>query len=280
MTNSALPSFHIPDHAAFLQALAREAGGRIMAHRAAATENTKRKLDGSPVTAADHEAQQIIIAGLAALTPDIPVVAEEKVNPQSLAESGTYWLVDPLDGTLAFVQGERDFSVNIGLIVNGEPVLGVIYAPAYDDMFYGEPGTVSRVKKGVTTQLQAATEVKAPEMVSLITSRREARKLPIADWQREGFIGEWRICSSAYKFGLLAAGAFDLFIRTGLTFEWDTAAGDALVRAVGGSVMVTATDKLVYGKPDFRNGNFIAHGASFDAGRLPEFFARLKKENA
>ena len=275
MTGNVRSCFRVANYGDVLQALAREAGARIMAHRVAASEDTRHKTDGSPVTAADHEAQQVILDGLARLTPQIPVIAEEKPNPPSLAASGTYWLVDPLDGTLDFVRGGQEFSVNIGLVVDGAPRLGVIYAPALDDLFYGEPDLAFRVNKQTSTVLHTSQWPQATKSPRLITSRREARKLPIADWQRDGIVSSWQVCSSAYKFGLLAAGEHDLFIRTGTTFEWDTAAGDAILRAVGGRIMVSASQPLSYGKLDFRNGNFIACGASWEGSQLANYFTRI-----
>ena len=272
--------FRIPAYSDTLQAIAREAGARIMAHRAAASENTRHKADGSPVTAADHEAQRLIIDGLAALTPDIPIVAEEKPNPPALASGGTYWLVDPLDGTLDFVRGGQEFSVNMGLVVDGVPTLGVLYAPACDDLFYGEPDKAFRVNKNVHTLLRPSQKPLTTTAPHLITSRREAKRLPVADWLRDGLIGSWRVCSSAYKFGLLAAGEHDLFIRTGLTFEWDTAAGDAILRAVGGKIMTSAAQPLTYGKADFRNSDFIAYGTAWDSAQLPDYFRRLGMQGA
>ena len=271
-----LTHFGSPDYVSELQQLARRAGACILGHRQAATENTTRKPDGSPVTDADREAEQIILAGLKALTPDIPVIAEEKDNPPHLATSGTYWLVDPLDGTQDFVSGGDEFSVNIGLVVDGRPRLGVLYVPAQDDLFYGDSSVAMRVNKGIQVDLLALKQTKsAVEVGRLITSRREAKRLPINDWLQAGYISEWRVCSSAYKFGLVAAGEFDLFLRTGITYEWDTAAGDAILRAVGGSVVTRDNALLKYSKPDFRNDDFIAYNTTCTNDCRRKFFTLI-----
>ncbi len=265
-------------HKQALQDIAREAGACILAHRAASTLDTQRKPDGSHVTAADREAERIILAGLNALTPDIPVVAEEKDNPAHLADGGTYWLVDPLDGTRDYVEGGDEFSVNIGLVVAHEPCLGVLYAPQTDDLFYGDPNGALRVNAQGAHALVPTPPPSAKAAPRLLTSRREARHVPVTEWLLSGEVGLWRACSSAYKFGLLAAGEFDVFLRTGTTYEWDTAAGDAILRAVGGRIITPDNRPLVYGKPDFRNGTFIASTGGFGEQRTTDFLALLSRD--
>ena len=235
--------------------IARAAGAVALRHRAAATENPVVKADGSPVTAADQESEAVILAGLASLTPDIPVIAEEKTNAPELAAGGTYWLVDPLDGTREYIAGSPEFTVNIGLCVAHQPVMGILYAPALDDLFFGMAGEVWRERQGNRSDLGVAENTTRD--LQLITSKREAKRLPVQDWLAEGLISEWRICSSAYKFGLLAAGDYTCFLRTGTTFEWDTAAGDAILRALGAQILTLDGVPLPYNKPNFRNGSFI-----------------------
>ena len=128
-----------------LQDLARRAGACALAHRQAGLPAADRKQDGSPVTAADREAQEIIVKGLSALTPGVPIVAEEKDNPASLSSGGTFWLIDPIDGTIDYIAGRDEFTVNIGLVVDNQPYVGVLFAPALDDMFYGDPRGAIRI---------------------------------------------------------------------------------------------------------------------------------------
>ncbi|MDD5585471.1 MAG: 3'(2'),5'-bisphosphate nucleotidase CysQ [Alphaproteobacteria bacterium] len=272
-----LPSFWSPRHAAALQDLARQAGASIMAHRAAATAPAEHKTDGSPVTAADRDSQRIIIEGLRALTPGIPAVAEEKDNPAALAANGTYWLVDPLDGTRDYVAGGQEFSVNIGLLVGNEPCIGVIFAPAVDDLFYGDPTGVERMTPQGKRAFKAGSYAKSNKPPRLLTSRHEAKRLPINEWLEGGQISAWRPCSSGYKFGLLVSGEDDLYPRAGATCEWDTAAGDAILRAVGGRIVTRGGKTLAYGKPDFLNSDFIACGPTYDDGALPGFLALLEE---
>lgn len=243
-----------------LQDIAREAGACVMKCRDNGTL-VERKLDGTPVTQADRRAQEIIINGLKKLTPGVPIVAEEKANPQSLSTGGTYWLVDPLDGTREYVKGRDEFTVNLGLIFNNEPIVGLIYAPVMDDLFYGDPRGAFRIKKGEFTKLRSLSAISNNPfpVLRIITGRREADHLPMKQWLESGQISAWSICSSAYKFGLMAAGEHDIFVRTGTTYEWDTAAGDAILRAVGGRTTTPDGSDLRYGKPNFRNSAIISY---------------------
>lgn len=259
-----------------LCALALRAGDAIMNVRAGGSLGAQTKGDGSPVTCADHDSQAVILEGLRAITPNIPIIAEEQDNTK-ITTNGTYWLVDPLDGTRDFVRGGAEFSVNIGLVVDGAPLVGALYAPAQDDLFFGAPGLAFRMQHGTATRLSAAPAPLPDPTIRLITSHREERHYPVAKWREAGIIQDWRVCSSAYKFGLLAAAECDLFLRTGTTYEWDTAAGDALLRAIGGAIITPEGGPLAYDKPERRNGNFLAFRRSFNRAALPVFFDMLNK---
>lgn len=273
-----IPSFWSPEHAAALKTLARKAGDVIQQHTFVPLA-VERKSDESPVTAADRESQRVILEGLALLTPGIPVIAEEKANLPPRAAGGTFWLVDPLDGTRDFITGGRmEYAVNIGLIVDGKPCLGVVYAPALDELFYGEPGRMEwHTAKGTKTFEQGSIAVSS-QPPRLLTSRHEVSRLPLQAWQDTGKIAGWRPCTGAsFKSGLLAAGEGELYPRIGPTCEWDTAAGEALLRAVGGCVVTLDGKPLAYGKSGYRNGYFLAAGPSFDPAHLPDFLAMLNK---
>jgi len=203
------------------------------------------------------------------------VIAEEKDNPAQLASTGTYWLVDPLDGTRSYVAGGQEFTVNIGLMIKHVPCLGIIYAPVFDDLFYGDPAGVERITARSKTLFEPDSFVKTKAPPRLITSRREAKRLPIETWLNSELISALQPYSSAYKFGLLAAGEADLYPRIGTTCEWDTAAGDAILRAVGGCLVTPEGQPFTYGKPDFLNGDFIACGPTYDTAGLPAFLALL-----
>lgn len=240
------------------------AGSRILQLREQNLLNTERKDDGSPVTCADHESQAIILQDLHRMFPNIPVIAEEQDHSLS-SNHETYWLVDPLDGTRDFITGNIDFSVNIGLIHQGHPVVGIIYAPARNDLFYGSPEHRLRIKDGVRQEILPAANHNPPR---LTLSLRDAEKNPIEKWLAQGLISQYAVHASAYKMALVAVGEADLFLRTSVTREWDTAAGEALLRAVGGRVITPDGADLAYNKSDRRNGDLAAFRAGFDASIL------------
>ena len=246
--------------------LAEAAGERIMAlYRAGCT--VERKADASPVTAADREAEALILARLAALTPNIPIVSEEDCAAGKTPEHGQqFWLVDPLDGTKEFTEGIGEFTVNIALVENGTPVLGVVHLPVPGETYAGTvPGTATkRTKSGQVRPIAA----RAPEGDGLVmlTSRFHVDEARLAAFlerylARTGErIKARTTAGSALKFGLIAAGEADFYPRLGPTMEWDTAAGHAVVLAAGGRVETLEGGPLRYGKPDIRNSDFIVRG--------------------
>lgn len=249
--------------------IAREAGDRIMAVREGRDLDLERKDDGSPVTRADHASQAVILEGLRRLTPDIPIIAEEQKGSHLPHSHTTYWLVDPLDGTRDFITGHNDFSVNIGLVVDNVPYAGLIHVPARDDMMYGGPDAVFRILKGKKTPVtRQSAAAKTPPLPRLVISIRDAKKNPTEEWLAKGHIATCNIHASAYKIMLVAAGDADIFVRTGITSEWDTAAGDAILRAVGGRIFTPDGTPLAYNKPGLANGLMIAVRADFDPAKL------------
>ncbi len=241
-----------------LTVLAREAGRAILAVYAGDFEH-RRKADGSPVTIADAQAEEIILRGLSTLTPHIPAIAEESVSSAPTLTNDTFWLVDPLDGTRSFVAREDEFSVNIGLIHAGLPVLGIIHGPIEDVTYTASgPGTARLVQAnghshGISGREPPADGHDAAVSRFYSTGSQMSELLagcPLRDLVR---------CSSALKFGMLAAGKADFYPRLGPTSEWDTAAGHAILRAVGGDVVTLDGATLSYNKPEFRNPGFIAY---------------------
>ena len=227
------------------------------------------KPDHSPVTLADTEAEKIILDGLAALTPDIPVVAEESVAAGRIPEIGAqFFLVDPLDGSKEFISRNGEFTVNIGLIENGVPVAGIVYAPALGRIWWGstshgsfsgmvvEGAVVDRTPIHIRTATSGLCAVGSRSHGSGEDDIRLSRFL----------ISKFTTIGSSLKFCLLAAGEADIYPRFGRTMEWDTAAGDAILRAAGGRVDQLDGTPLTYGKrnqptdTDFANPAFIAYG--------------------
>jgi len=246
--------------------LAETAGARILEiyETAFAVEH---KSDASPVTAADREAEAIILAGLAALTPEIPIIAEEAMSTGiQPAIEDRFWLVDPLDGTREFTNRIGEFTVNIALVTGDMPVLGVVHIPVTGESFTGAgPGTATRRRKsGVRERISARTP--PSDGLVVLTSRFhvDERKLNTFLQERTATRGqqvrERKVAGSALKFCMIAAGEADFYPRLGPTMEWDTAAGHALVLAAGGAVETLDGKTLRYRKPGFLNPDFIARG--------------------
>ena len=246
-----------------LQALAdiaRAAGAVIMA--VYATDFAVRgKDDQSPVTEADEAAERLIVPALQALTPDIPVVAEEAVAAGQVPMIGTsFWLVDPLDGTREFVSRNGEFTVNIALVHAGEPVLGVVYAPALGRLFAGARGAGAWAEDAQGRRAIRCRPV--PEAgLTVVASRSHGDAAAL-----EAFLAGRRVAAlanagSSLKLCLVAAGEADLYPRLGRTMEWDIAAGHAVLAAAGGRVADLAGAPLRYGKPGFENPHFAAWGS-------------------
>jgi 3'(2'), 5'-bisphosphate nucleotidase len=226
------------------------------------------KTDDSPVTAADHVAEEIILKALTRHAPGIAVVAEEQVAAGRIPEvADEFFLVDPLDGTKEFVQKCGDFTVNIALIRHTAPALGVVYAPATGQLFAGNVAAATARRAWLDPDAAAAadfTSIQVREVpaagITAVASR--SHRTPETD----AYLARYTIANlvavgSSLKFCLLAAGEADLYPRLGPTMEWDTAAGQAVLLAAGGQVLGPDAQPLRYGKPQFRNPWFVASGA-------------------
>jgi len=249
---------------------AARAGAAIMAHFDAPAE-IELKGDLSPVTRADRDSDAIILKALEWLAPDIPVVSEEAHGGRSAPLGSRFFLVDPLDGTKEFIQKRSDFTVNIALIEHGRPRFGLVYAPA-------------RALLAVTIAEGEAVEAELPpsEMGAEL-DRLDQKKLRARvgnpggltalvshshlDPETEAFLGKLKIAErsgagSSVKFLAIARGKADVYPRFGPTMEWDTAAGQAVLEAAGGTVVTPSGEPLRYGKTEagLLNPSFIAWG--------------------
>lgn len=222
-----------------------------------------RKSDDSPVTEADMAAHRVIVAGLQALTPDIPVLTEEGGLPDwSVRQHWTrYWLVDPLDGTREFIKRNGEFSVNIALIDGHEPVLGVVYAPATGLDYAGVLGSGSwRFVDGQAQPIHVRAALKAPVTLALSRSHLSGREQALIDALDNPVVVR---CGSALKTCLVAEAAADLYPRFGPTSEWDTAASQCVLEAAGGRLVDLAGSRLRYNRSaSVLNPSFIAYGAA------------------
>jgi len=248
-----------------VEAIAERAGDVILGFYDGAVE-TRTKADASPVTAADEAAEATILPALEALLPGVPAVSEEAVAAGRIPDvhgpanpGGRFWLVDPLDGTKEFLSRNGEFTVNIALIENGHPVLGVVHIPALATTYGGlVPHLARKRQKGASRTIEARA---TPAGGSIVLSSRSHGDSGALDAFLAGErVGGRHIAGSALKFCLVAEGVADIYPRLGRTMEWDTAAGHAIVVAAGGRVTRLDGGDLVYGKPGFDNPHFVARG--------------------
>lgn len=244
-----------------LEALARRAGDRVMTRYHAADTAVRRKDDDSPVTDADLEAEAVILEGLAGIDPATPVISEECACAGVAPAIGRrYWLVDPLDGTREFVLRNGEFTVNIALIEDGRPTLGVLHAPAFDRLYVGLVGRTAQViDRGHRRTIMCRAV--PPEGPIVLDSRSHRDSAQLEEWLLRRQVAGVERCGSSLKFGRIAAGEADLYPRFGRTMEWDTAAGHAILEAAGGGVHTLEGVPLRYGKPGFENPGFLAWGS-------------------
>ena len=247
------------DKNALLEALAvaaREAGAEILKLVAAGFE-VEVKSDQSPVTVCDRAAEHIILEALGRAAPGVPVIAEEEVAAGRIPAHGqTYFLVDPLDGTKEFVRGGDDYTVNIGLVVDGTPRLGVVYQPALDRLHLGLVGDGAWLEEDGARTAIATREL--GEKRYAVASKSHFNQAT-ADYLEQA-IGDCDYVSvgSSLKFCLVAEGHADIYPRLSPTSEWDTAAGHAILLAAGGRVDDPEGKPLAYGKKAFLNRGFCA----------------------
>ena len=234
----------------------------------ASDPHARRKADTSFVCDADERAEAIILAGLAARLPGIPVIAEEAASRGEKPRCGrAFILVDPVDGTREFLHRNGEFTINIALIVDGVPRAGAVYAPAISELWMaGNRAQACHVEPGQPLPPLVARRfiaVRANPLAGLTALASRSH----ADAETEAFlarlpIAERRCAGSSLKFCTIAEGSADVYARFGPTMEWDTAAGDAVLRAAGGAVLDEEGTALRYGKAQsqYRNGPFVAWG--------------------
>ena len=219
----------------------------------------EQKGDTSPVTQADHAAELIILAALAKAAPGVPVIAEEEVAAGRIpAHGSTYFLVDPLDGTREFVRGGDDYTVNIALLVDKQPRLGVVFAPATGRLHGGIAGEHAWLDEGRGRVQIGCRTCPKPPIVVASKSHFTQNTSDYLDVAAPGC--GYEAIGSSLKFCIIAEGRADLYPRLGPTAEWDTAAGHAVLLGAGGRVDGPDGTPLAYGKPAFLNRAFVATG--------------------
>jgi 3'(2'), 5'-bisphosphate nucleotidase len=244
-----------------------EAAGTAILEVYASGHDVAYKADASPITAADRASHEILGAGLARLTPSVPVLSEESANehdPAVRRQWREFWLIDPLDGTKEFIGRNGEFTVNVALVREHRPVFGVVAAPALGVTYYGAVGMGAVVLNPGTTPQPIRVRKPAPSPLVIVGSRSHRGDSLDAVLARIG-PHELRPMGSSLKFCLVAEGAADLYPRLGPTSEWDTAAAQAIVEAAGGAVTTLDGQPLRYNERDtLLNPHFLAFG---DAGR-------------
>jgi 3'(2'), 5'-bisphosphate nucleotidase len=249
------------------------AASRVIVAIHSAGPDVQYKSDSSPVTEADEEAEKLILTALRQDFPSIPVVAEEAVAAGHVPDisGGLFFLVDPLDGTKEFIAGRNEFTVNIALIRDGAPVAGVVLAPALSTGFVATDNRAERFKvTGDFTIAERQTIGCRGRGKALTAVASRSHDTPeTARFLDDHGIDARTAIGSSLKFCLVAEGLADVYPRFSRTMEWDTAAGDAVLRAAGGETHTLDGASLIYGKrnqahdADFANPNFIASGAGW-----------------
>lgn len=254
-----------------LAEIAWRAGEILLRHYAAENIETRRKADQSPVTAADEDAEQFILGELKRVAPGVPVIAEEESAAGRTQKIGhRFFLVDPLDGTKEFLSRNGEFTANIAEIEGGRPLRGVVFAPAKNRLFFGERNSGAfeiETRPGARPDFSKAKRiaVRRPPGDGLIAvASRSHRDHKTDEYLAHYPVKDFVTAGSSLKFCLVATGEADIYPRHGRTMEWDTAAGQAVLEAAGGSVKTLDGRPFVYGKTDehFANPFFVARGLS------------------
>lgn len=247
----------MPPWTADVVAVAQRAGEAIMQiYAQPETMALQHKADASPVTAADLAAHRVIVAGLAAITPDVPVVSEEDSDSHGLrTRCARYWLIDPLDGTKEFIARNGEFTVNIAYIEAGFPAWGVVHAPALDETFWGG--------QGLGAQWQTGAASPAPCLVATQTPLRVVASKSHLNDDTRAFIAQLGAhdlvqAGSSLKLCRVAQGQAEIYPRLSPTCEWDTAAAQAVLEGAGGWVTDLHGQRLACSKAELLNPSFVA----------------------
>ena len=243
--------------------IAQQASVEILKIYHSADLHIQTKSDESPVTAADLASNRVITEGLSKLNPNLPILSEEtlEIPYEERRHFDYFWVVDPLDGTKEFIKRNGEFTINIALIHQNKPVLGVVYMPDTEGGYFAVKNSGAfKLEKGIEKRITCSTFRLTDKGLKIPISRShrnvETDKLLEAYNQPELIP-----CGSSLKFLKLADGSFDIYPRIGTTMEWDTAAPQIILEEAGGQILEWHTRKpLVYNKMDLRNPNFIAHG--------------------
>ena len=216
----------------------------------------KIKSDNTPVSNGDLEVNKLIIEKLKTITPSIPIISEETSDNKSTNNLKDFWLVDPIDGTYDYINNLDEFTINAGLIINKEPVAGLIYAPALKRMFYSfGPNLSFEISNGKTSKLECSKNFNKEKIKFVSYSNK--LKPEIENIHKQLGVKEYVRMKSSLKFCVIAAGEYDGYVAEPRACEWDIAAGHAILKHAGGVVTDFNNKEIKYGKKDFRNPSLI-----------------------
>jgi len=214
------------------------------------------KADKSPVTDGDLEVDRILSKKIASLTPSIPIISEETVNLGIKNKNETFWLIDPIDGTKDYIKKRDEYTLNAALIINSEPVAGIIYAPAKDRLFFSYGKDLAfEICNGKKTSLNCK-KVNTDEIIALANSDNTPNE--VLNIYKKNKVSQTIKMSSSFKFCVLASGEADIYAAKARAFEWDIAAGHAILEHAGGIITTHEEKKFLYGKENYKNLPIIA----------------------
>jgi len=214
------------------------------------------KPDKSPVTDGDLAVNQLLTSKIVNLTPNIPIISEETVNLEIKNKNKTFWLIDPIDGTKDYINKKDEYTLNAALIINLEPAVGIVYAPAKDRLFFSyEKGLTFEIHNGEKTTLNCK-KINTNETIALTNSDKTPSE--VMDIYKQYKVSQIIRMSSSLKLCVLAAGEADIYAATARAFEWDIAAGHAILEHAGGLITTFEGKEFLYGKEDYKNLTIIA----------------------
>lgn len=254
--------------------IAERAGAAIMEIYQLSDVDVTHKSDQSPLTLADSTASKIIEDGLQKTTPDWPIISEESsiCDYQERKEWNFFWLVDPLDGTKEFLNKNGEFTVNIALIENGLPILGVVYAPALDLFYFGGPNLGAyKLENGQQSEIVSNFNLVSPYKISVSRSHMDIETETLLEKLQPHTITPM---GSSLKICLVAEGRSDLYPRLGPTMEWDLAAAHAILMGAEGDIYNLKGERFIYNKEDLKNERFFASSKH----QQQHFLGLLKKQ--
>ncbi len=214
------------------------------------------KTDNSPVTDGDLAVNQLLTDKIANLTPNIPIISEETVDLKKKNKNKTFWLIDPIDGTKEYINKKTEYTLNAALVVNLEPAIGIVYAPEKDRLFYSYGKDCSFEIHKKEKKILNCKKIKQNEVIGLTNSDKTSDE--ILNIYKTHQVSRTVRMSSSYKFCVLAAGEADIYAAEARAFDWDIAAGHALLIHSGGSITTHEGKKFLYGKENYKNLPIIA----------------------